>query len=249
MVTLPSPRASSCYSPSAARRGPPPPPSPLPVSQSGTGPRPSVQLSAPGSPSSALVEETNSPQLGVTSRDPGCARIGGGPRGMGREVSECFPDGCGGGDIGESPWVVCPQPALVTCSTRAGKKNLSSESETSAKEFQSPPSPSFGSPGVARPQPVSVHPPRPLPCTAGKLAEALSFQWPLGARRRAKRLRLRGSALHLVGFSHSGCAGVGGVQSVPPSFCLPLLPPAWALCVPVPRRTVPVQGIGGVVRE
>lgn len=64
-------RASSCYSPSAARRGPPPPQSPpLPASQSGTGPRLSVPLSAYGSPSSAPAEKTSSPQSQSYARRP-----------------------------------------------------------------------------------------------------------------------------------------------------------------------------------
>lgn len=91
---------------------------------------------------------------------------------MGREVSEWFRDGRGGGDTGESPWAARPQPAPVTCRPRAGKKNLSPESETSAKGFGSSSSQSFGSPRLIGPQLVSAHPPRVVGA-AGKPADAL----------------------------------------------------------------------------
>lgn len=90
---------------------------------------------------------------------------------MGREVSEWFPDGRGGGDTGESPWAVRLAATLVTCSPREGKKDLCPESETSANGLRSP-SLSFGSPRLVDPQPSSVHPPR-VPGTAGKPAGTL----------------------------------------------------------------------------
>lgn len=101
---------------------------------------------------------------------------------MGREVSEWFPDGRGGGDTGESPWAVRPPPELVTFSLRAGKKNLSSESESRVEELESPSSRSLGSCRHLSPQPVSAHPPR-VPGATEKPADALTSLWPHRARR------------------------------------------------------------------
>lgn len=70
---------------------------------------------------------------------------------MGREVSEWFPDGRGGGDTGESPWAVRPRPELVTFSLRAGKKNLSSESESGVDGLGSPSSPALKAVATAVP--------------------------------------------------------------------------------------------------
>lgn len=133
---------------------------------------------------------------------------------MGREVSEWFPDGRGGGDTGESPWAVRSQPELVTFSLRAGKKNLSSESESRVEGLGSPSSPSPGSCRHLSPQPVSSHPPR-VPLTTEKPVDALTSLWPHRARRGpgVKDSRAPGGSLLLVGISLPSCEG--RVQLVP----------------------------------
>lgn len=117
---------------------------------------------------------------------------------MGREVSEWFPDGRGGGDTGESPWAVRPPPELVTFSLRAGKKNLSSESESRVEELESPSSRSLGSCRHLSPQPVSAPPTCERPPTSGPRCNRetsgrfnLSVATP--GKARALSLRLGGS--------------------------------------------------------
>lgn len=130
------------------------------------------------------------------------------------------------------------QPALVTCCPRAGKKNLSLESETSAKGLGS--SQSFASPRLVGPQPVSAHPPRVLRA-AGKPEDALISLWPLAARRGAKRLKLRGS------LPPPGGRLTPLLQGTCPARACSLLQPSRAPRVSTPRRVVAEMVKEGVV--